>query len=475
MITIKLPYTSSTKDKDLILSYMKNQAPVTKFMFNRIKDSNGDLTQKELTQLVNSMNNIKVDSWFKQSSIYEAKAIYASYKTKVKETLKYNEDNPGTKKRIPTVIFGSRENFIKRCKNKISKDEFINNKLPPLVSVGEALSKGNRKFELKIIEENKIVFKPKLGVKLELQLPKLRNNYKKDLFKIQTLMEDKRIPVKVFLDSTHIYLTYEEGFLRTDNYKPVKNRIMSIDMNPNYIGYSIADWKGENDFELLKTGVISIKKLNDKHFNFKREKLTSSDPKNIKLNNQRDFEIFQIAKVLSNIAKSFNVGAFGLEELKMRSSDKGKGIKYNRLVNNMWCRTTFANNLTKRLKLIGIRCFEVPAAYSSVVGNLLYRNQPDMVGASIEINRRTYFALNYKSLALFPSFSLNMSALTQSLEELGSEASKLMLKVKGWKELYKRVKNLKLRYRVPLDKFRSKVFRLNSSPWVDSLLSFSTN
>ena len=39
---------------------------------------------------------------------------------------------------------------------------------------------------------------------------------------------------------------------------------MSIDMNPNYIGWSIIDWKSESEFNIVKSGLISIKKLNDK-------------------------------------------------------------------------------------------------------------------------------------------------------------------------------------------------------------------
>ena len=34
-------------------------------------------------------------------------------------------------------------------------------------------------------------------------------------------------------------------------------------MNPNYIGWSIIDWKSESNFNIIKSGVISIKKLND--------------------------------------------------------------------------------------------------------------------------------------------------------------------------------------------------------------------
>jgi hypothetical protein len=96
-----------------------------------------------------------------------------------------------------------------------------------------------------------------------------------------------------------------------------------------------------------------------------------------------------------------------------------------------------------------------------------------MISASIELNRRAFLIHTRKTFALFPSFTRSIGVLTQSLEELGLEASKLILKVKDWKNLCGKIKNLKLRYRVPLDHFRFKVFRLDHSPWVDSFLSFS--
>ena len=195
-------------------------------------------------------------------------------------------------------------------------------------------------------------------------------------------------------------------------------------------------------------------------------------PKNIKLNNQRRFEIFEISKALSEIARNNKVEAFGLEMLDMWPSDKGKGPKYNRVVNNQWLRIPLENNLHKRCNLAGIKFIEIIAAYSSFVGNLLYRKFPDMVASSIEINRRAFLKLN-KRFAMFPSFSKSSSALTQSLEELGRILEASRPKVKDWKDLYGIIKNLRLRYRVSLDLKKFKVFRLGHSPWVESFLPFS--
>jgi hypothetical protein len=471
MVTIKLPYT--THDKSVISTCLKSQASVTKFLFNRLKDSNGSLLQIELTALANSMNHVTVDSWFKQSAVYEAKSIYGSYSEKLQAIIAYNDSHPGTKKKLPTVIFGSRKNFIDRCKGGLSREEFIERRNLPLVSIGEAPQKGNRKFELHVIENNTIAFKPEQGTEIELQLPHLRKNYQKIISQLQTLMEHKELPVTIKLDLTHIYITYDEKYLYESAYSPVKNRIITIDANPNYVGYSILDWDNVDSYKIIHTGAISIKKLNDLQFSYKKEKLSSDHPKNIKLTNQRHFEIFEISKALCDIATYYHCEAFGMELLRMHSSDKGKGSKYNRLVNNMWCRDILEKNLTKRLRISGVKLIGIPAAYSSYVGNLLHREYPDMIAASIELNRRAFLIHARKTFALFPSFTQSVGALIQSLEELGLEASKLISKVNGWKDLCGKIKNLGLRYRVPLDSFKFKVFRLDHSPWVDSFLSFS--
>jgi len=61
-------------------------------------------------------------------------------------------------------------------------------------------------------------------------------------------------------------------------------------MNPNYIGWSIVDWKSETEFKLVKSGIYSIKTLNDKDFKLKKKKLKSSSPERIYLSNKRNYE-----------------------------------------------------------------------------------------------------------------------------------------------------------------------------------------
>jgi len=460
MVTIKFPYKVSNCNKGTILSLIKQQNNAIRYLFNRIKDFSEPPTQKQLTIQINQINHINIDSWFKRSAIYKALAVNVSHQTKIKETLEYNKENLGAKKRLPSVIFGGRKLFFKRSEKKIKRSEFNLEKLMPLCSIGEAFQCGNRKFRFKIIENNSIIFQPDRTTKIEINLSHLRKNYSKILSRLQEFTENKKIPVQFEIDLKFIYMTYDEKFLQNSVYNFIPDRYMAIDLNPNYVGYSVIDWKSETEEEIIKTGVISIKEIND----FQKETHQSSNSsENLYWNNKREYEVFQISKELVNIAETYQVERFGLEDLSIKSCDKGRGKKFNQLVNNFWSQEKFSANLIKRLNLSGIKPIKIMAQYSSFVGNILNQDYPDPVASSIEINRRVYkyfHRLDFKDPVIFPSFKGCKSALIKSLEEINKRLSELLQDSKDWKDFYYRVKNSGLRYRVPLDRFRYKVFRL---------------
>lgn len=125
MITLKIKYKCEEPNySSLILTYQRQYSSCLHFMFNRISD-NPKISEIALRELSKQINNINLlDSWFAQSSIKEAKQIYNSAK-------EHTEDGKGIK-----VIFGGKKLFNKRCKNKISKEEFQLKRLSPLYSIG---------------------------------------------------------------------------------------------------------------------------------------------------------------------------------------------------------------------------------------------------------------------------------------------------------------------------------------------------
>ena len=169
IITMKMRYKiSSDKDKARILKYIKNYNSILRFTYNRVQE--GIKSTKELTALQNKLNNIFIDSHFKNSAIYDAKSIQKD-----------------------KVIFGGKKLFLDRLKNKITKDEFKLKKLIPIYSIGEADKKANRKFE--IIDENTILFKPNRAEHIKLSLVSQGNNYKNKLKKLKDLQESKQIAI----------------------------------------------------------------------------------------------------------------------------------------------------------------------------------------------------------------------------------------------------------------------------------------
>lgn len=242
---------------------------------------------------------------------------------------------------------------------------------------------------------------------------------------------------------------------------------MSIDLNPNYIGWTITDWKTESQFNIIKSGVISIKNLNDIHFSLKNKGIPSDAPERIKLNNKRKHEIFEISKQLINICIHYKCQLFGYEQLKIYSDDRNRGKLFNSLCNNLWCRNELVNNLVKRCDIFGIKHIEIKPEYSSFVGNFLFRtlNLPDMCLAAFEIGRRTYEFYNQyitktkeiKRNIVFPDLQMYNSFLIKSLEEFNLETTFINLL-----NQYKLFKKSKTMYRLSIDKFNLQFSRLFS-------------
>lgn len=440
--TIKIPYQSDNLVR--IKEFIVNYNSVLRFTYNRILKNNLKST-KEITVSQKTMNNIFIDSHFLNSAQFEAKNLISQKRDK--------------------IIFGGKKLFIERLKNKITSEEFSIRKLIPLCSIGEASNKSNRKFQ--ILNLNEILFKPNKKEHFILTLPKLNKNYKRIFDKLISLQTNNEIAITYKLDLNFIYLSFENNKINSYQNQTIKNRVLSIDLNPNYIGYSIIDWKSSDKFKIVDKGLISIKQINDKEYLFKSKKLPSDSKERVQNNNKRSFETLEISKFLTNLAKHYQCESFSLEKLNIKSSNKEKGKNFNRLCNNNWNRNKLTNNLKKRCEENNIKFIEVLAQYSSFLGNLTYRNLnlPDPILSSIEIGRRGFeFNLQYltKETEIVKNVIFNESNLTkikvkQSLEELN-----YFEKFDNLKNLYYQTKTLKLKYRVLLEDTIFKQFEKKS-------------
>ena len=442
MQVLKIKYQTDDQSLLIIQDYMKQYSSVQHFVYNRINE--GKL-QKDIKQYIKLLNNIDLlDSWFIQCSFY---------------------DIP----KVDKVIFGGKKNYFQRLKNNISKEQFKLKRLSPIYSIGEIVNKsvkGNRKFHIEQDLEN-IIFKPNKLTKINLQLIGL-NKRKQILSKLYQKQERKEIKIAYKLDLEYIYIIFEETDIYNYETKFIKNRVFALDLNPNYIGWSIVDWKSESEFDVIKSGVYSIKKLNDIDFDLKNKGYSSESNERKYISVKRNYETLQIVKNIVNKSIYYKCQIISIEELNIKSSDKELGKRFNKLVNNSWCRNAFVNNLTKRCNIHNIKLLKVKPEYSSFIGNFLYRslNLPDMILASIEIGRRGYEFYNQyiskvkeiKKNIVRPNLSIFQKLYLKSLEEF-----KLQPIYKDLIELYYFFKKSKLKYRLSIDDFNLQFSRFTSS------------
>ena len=278
------------------------------------------------------------------------------------------------------------------------------------------------------------------------------------LSKLYQKQERKELKIAYKLDLEYIYIIFEETDIYNYETKFIKNRVLSLDLNPNYIGWSIVDWKSESEFDVIKSGVYSIKKLNDIDFDLKNKGYSSESNERKYISVKRNYETLQIVKNIVNKSIYYKCQIISIEDLNIKSSDKELGKRFNKLVNNSWCRNAFVNNLTKRCNIHNIKLLKVKPEYSSFIGNFLYRSLhlPDMILSSIEIGRRGYEFYNQyiskvkeiKKNIVRPNLSIFQKLYLKSLEEF-----KLQPIYKDLIELYYFFKKSKIKYRLSIDKF----------------------
>lgn len=448
LITYKFKYEADDEAKNFILKCMKQYTSMLHYAYNRVID--GWSPKQIRDNLKTTLNNVELmDSAMAASAQQQASGINQQIKSSSDSNRK--------------IIFGGKKNYIRRCKGLITKEEYQSRRISPLMSIGEANQRANRKFKINQ-DLHTITFQINRYNHHTLSLKGVYGKREKVLAKLYELQERKEIPITYQLDSEHIYLSFDESLVeKYARKKFVENRVMAIDMNPNYIGWSIVDWKGESDFHVIRSGVFSIEKINKISENLIYDYTDSEDPKKVYLNNKRTYETYQISKKLINICLHYQCESFCIEDLDIKSKDAEKGRRYNRLVNNNWCRNKLELNLQKRCSIFDIKFIKVKPDFSSFVGNFMFRslNLPDMVLASIEIGRRGYeFNLQYikkikeiKRNIMFPDLGAYKDFYSKSLEEFGLEDGA------GLKDIYYGLKKSKTRYRLSLDETHTEFSR----------------
>ena len=379
---------------------------IYRFAFNRFQDH---LSSKD------NYNKIleifpEVNCHLRNSSLRAANGLY-----------KLNKDKK--------IYFGK---FKKFQKGLITKEEYKNSRNVGILSEGEFNQKGNRLFQIDV-KNNKFVYKRKCKEHYDLKIvEKLSDKRRNILSKLQLLMSEKKIPVTFRLKKDVVYLCDDETIVEKDKqFKNLfNNRVLGIDLNPNYFGISIIEFNHQDKYHVIHKEVIDLNKLQEKS------------------KNKIHYELYEINYHILKLCKTWRTSKLAIEDLKFKKSDKFWSKDLNRLCRNKFRYSFVKQHLQTLCNTYGVEFIEVNAAYSSIIGNFIHGNEntPDMVAASIEIARRAY--KKFEKGWFQPKF-INEQRIQQVL---GNQWKKeLRLDYMSWKGLAGIIKKSKLKYRFQLN------------------------
>ena len=419
MKTIKLQIANSPNLYDDIRVY----SSAVRMAFNRYQDG---LSEKEVYAAVSK--HFGFNCWLVQSAVYDGNALFKSN---------------GNKR----VLFGGSWNLKQYLKGLITKEQFKYARMLPLCSVGQANKQGNRLVDFDL-SNSRITYKPSRKEHKEIRFCPVKKKLGQELAKVQELADQKKMPVTVKFTDKHLFLTYDESLIYNEAYKGLKhNRVLGIDMNPNYIGVSVIEFEKNDEFKILHKEVLDLTALT------KPSGESSQHKKSKYFTNKLKHETIAIAHRINKLVDYWKCSKLAIEDLAIKPTNKQKGKSLNRLCNNKWERSLFANKLKMLAGIHKYELVEVNPAYSSIVGNFAYGspNTPDMVAASIEIARRAY--KKFEKGWFYPRFNIS---------HLNEQWKQTLSGVKSWKNLFLKVKESKLKYRFLLsDYIVNAVFRHN--------------
>lgn len=406
IITIKLKLRYNIADN--IREFQQKYSNVVRYAFNRFME---DYSRTQIFYLIKTLNNVdELDITWRREAVKIAESLALAIKKK-------NEDEQ-------KVIFGGKANFYKRLKGKISHKEFVENRKLFYISCEGSKSdnKGNRKFKF---DFDSLSGSVKLNNKMVFFSCYSQNRNNMSILK-QALMlaESNEIGLTYRLNADYFYICVDLDKLTFDRYEVCKDTTLAIDMNPNYIGLCIINPNNK----IIHKQVYDLSKIHEN-------------------GNKRDYELTQIAISIAKLCKHYKVEMVGYEKLKIENSDKKKGKRFNKQVNNDWHRGVFVNSLHKWLGLVNCKWIEIVPEYSSYIGCIMYKNETDCIAASMELNRRLreYKSMfidkaKSKSSVIYPLFT--MSHFNRWKESLGDRV------FNDWKESYQWFKETRHSYRL---------------------------
>lgn len=421
MITLKLKFTT---DNELVLKDDERiYSSIVRYSYNRFKEQK--LTQTKIYQDL-CLKFTNFPTHLITSGMREGKSIFTLNKNK-------------------KVIFGKYFEFTRKL---ISKEEYKKSRNRGIFSEGTPTKyqHGNPYFKI-CLNENKIIYKRSKHQHIDLNLFSLNKRNKQILERLEEIMLNSAGSVAFRIKNDFIYISIDEASLNLkEKFKNLKqNRVLGLDLNPNYIGLSILEFNKNDQFKILHKQVFDLSNLNV------TSKKSSSDKVSKYLNNKRKFELIEICHQINSLINVWKCSKLCIEDLNIKSSDKENGKSFNRLCNNIWNRTLIMNKLKILSVIYGYEFVKINPKYSSFIGNLLYgsENCPDMIASSIEIGRRGY--KKFEKGWFYPKFNI---------DNLNEQWKQTLSGIKNWKAAFDKIKKSKMMYRFQLNELiQNAVFR----------------
>ena len=430
IITIKLDYDLVYGDRQLFIKYNKQYSTLVHIFYNILVDD-PKFTYNQAVEKVKNYNNLELmDSYFINWALQDAKTLY--------DSLNEEKTNPVGHK----VIFGGRNNFIKRVKGKLSNSEFKKLRLRPIFIRGEANKYGNGRFHIRdknhidFVVDGKVVF-----------TFRIKDRRCKILNTLKHKQNNREIPITYRLSENKICLTYDRALVKPKhNNKVFIDRLMAIDLNPDFIGIVIFDIDQNGHRRLYKAIVIDWYDITDKQKNLHQQ---SSSELNKYYNNKRKFEIQQGGKYIVKLAEHYQCKFIVLEDLEFKS--------YSGFRISKWHRGLIYQSIYKHTTNTNIAVLQVDPAYTSLIGNALCKHKiPDMCRSAYEIGYRALIGIKNGSFnengvdetSYIHSFEITKNFIIETLES--DDKIDQCNNIKSYGELNKFIKENHINYRVSI-------------------------
>ena len=246
---------------------------------------------------------------------------------------------------------------------------------------------------------------------------------------------------------TQIYKKYYDALKEQKLVGKIKDRYMAVDLNPEYIGYCIADRGVDGIAMIIEKGTIDLRELHVKL------NLPSDHPLVVKQNNKRVNEVQNAWVKLFDICNHYKCAHFVKEDINnIGESEKFDSKEANRKTKNLWHRELTEWQINKRCVMFGIELIPIKPFYTSFIGNLMY-GYFDATNASIEICRRGMFFKGLFYPTITGTISDTMSKFfEQQNVQLKPRDAQIFKDCKQWDKLFKIATHNGLRWRWGWDK-----------------------